>query len=279
MRVPDSATGKRAKCPRCGNVQIVPATPAAVVAEAAEPEPQRNRVSHEPERREDLRKGVEPVDYEDDRPRRRRRKADDEDYERPARERGYRSREDELSCPRCAKPITLEDPECEACSYELDPEAMKQELGRLRTTRSLFQGLMFFFVMPGVLMIAACVVLLLNNYPLDLWVYAFAIGGGLLIFLGVALGALHKRFNPAWMLLGFLTIIGLFILAFVPDARRQRMKRIRQFLRADWEAKGYRTGQRPPWDTGGFPFTLLFGLLGMLAGGGVVTLFYLLFTQ
>jgi hypothetical protein len=155
---------------------------------------------------------------------------------------------------------------------------MKRELARQRWKRSLFQGLMFLLVMPGVLMIAACVVLFLNNYPLDVWVYSFALTGAVLIFLGVALGAMHKRFNPAWMLLGFLSIFGLFILAFIPDLRRQRMKRIRQFLRADWEAEGYRPGQRPPWESGGFPFTVVFGLLGLLAAGGVVTLFYLLFT-
>jgi hypothetical protein len=139
---------------------------------------------------------------------------------------------------------------------------------------------MFFLVMPGVLMIAACVVLLVSDWPPDdLWLRALAITGILLTVLGVALGALHKRFNPAWMLLGLLSILGLILLAFVPDARRQRMKRIRQFLRADWEAEGYRPGQKPPWETGGFPFTLLFGLLGMLAAGGVVTLFWLLFTK
>jgi hypothetical protein len=139
---------------------------------------------------------------------------------------------------------------------------------------------MFFLVMPGVLMIAACVVLYLNNWPLDdPWINVMAIAGIVLTVLGVALGALHKRFNPAWMLLGLLSVLGLIILAFVPDVRRQRAKRVRRFLRAHWEAEGYRAGQRPPWDTGGFPFTLLFGLLGLLAAGGVVTVFYLMFTK
>ncbi len=275
MRVPDSAAGKRAKCPRCGNVQRVPGIPAAIIAETAEG---THHVGHEIERHQDLRRSAEPAPYEE-RLHRRPAESGDEQHERSPRERGYRSREEDLVCPRCAQSITLDDPECEACGYELDFETMRGQLSRLRWTRSLFQGLMFFFVMPGVLLIAACVVLFLNNYPFDLWVYTFAASGLALTVLGVALGALHKRFNPGWMLLGFLSIFGLLILAFVPDVRRQRMRRIRQYLRAAWEAEGYRRGQRPPWETGGFPFTLLFGLLGLLAAGGVVTLFYLLFTK
>lgn len=276
LRVPDGAAGKRAKCPRCGNVQRVPAAePAPVVAEVAEPEPYEDNVVREAERPRRARLGDEPDDYAEDRPRRR--GEDDEDDDLRHRLRGRP--DEQLTCPRCAAPVSAGDRECESCGYDLDPEVLKKELGRLRWTRSLFQGLMFLFVVPGIVMVAVAVVLQISEYPSALAVNGFYGGGNLLILLGVALGAPHKRFNLAWMLLGLLGIFGLIVLACLPDVKRQRMKRIRQILRADWEAEGHARGERPPWDRGGFPFTLLLGLLGLLAAGGIVAAFRLFFAN
>jgi hypothetical protein len=294
MRVPDEAAGKKAKCPRCGHVQRAPAeqTPAVVVAEVAEPEPYLDLDPQEPERGRRARLEDEPDDYEDD--------------DRPRRPR--RREQEQLTCPRCAAPISADDQECGQCAYDLNPRALQHDLGRLRWTRSLFQGLMFFFVLPGIVMTAVGVVLQISEYPNQPWINAFYGGGTVLILLGVALGAPHKRFNLAWIMLGFLGItglillgvalgdphkgfnlawmlpgflgiIGLIILACIPDVKRQRMQRIRRILRADWEARGHGPDERPPWDRSGFPFTLLLGMLGILSAGAIVAMFRLYFSD
>jgi hypothetical protein len=276
LRVPDGAAGKRAKCPRCGNVQRVPtAEPAPVVAEVAEAEPYENHVIHEAERPRRARLEDEPDEYAEDRPRRRREDDEDDDPRRRLRGRGP----EQLTCPRCAAPVSAGDRECESCGYDLDPEALKKELGRLLWTRSLFQGLMFFFVVPGVVMTAISFLLYYSDYPLVPWVYVFLAVGSVLTLLGVALGAPHKRFNLAWMLLGLLHLFGLIILAGLLDVKRQRARRIRQILRADWEAEGHGRGARPPLARGGFPFSLLLGLFGLLAAGGIVAAFRLFFVD
>jgi hypothetical protein len=263
--VPDEAAGKRAKCPRCGKVQTVPADPDVVVAEITEPQP--SAVHAAPANNGEDVVPVETPEAYSAEPRRSR--PSDGAKRRPP-ERARRPRDEELVCPRCEELIQLTDEECPGCGFNLAPRALLSEWSWLKGTRSLFQGLMLMFILPAFTLMGVGGLLWITNVPA--FPIPIFIGSGLL-----ALGALFfgptKRFNLAWMLLGLLGVIGLIVVACLPDQKGKRMKLIRQFLRADWETSGEQGS--PPVAPAGFPFAMIFGLLGILASGAIIGSVYL----
>jgi hypothetical protein len=110
------------------------------------------------------------------------------------------------------------------------------ERRRLSRQRFWFHLLSFLFGFPGIVLLAASAFLLyFNPVPVrapGLWqvlsVKWLAPVGSLLLLMGVAFGSVYKRYHPAWMLLGLGGILGLVILACLPDQKRKRLAYLRE---------------------------------------------------
>jgi hypothetical protein len=223
LNIPDSAVGKKVRCPQCGSVQRAEdasagAGPANAVTAAPKAEP-------EPMVLEEVLEEVAPVDDDavTDAPRRGRSRRNDDDDDRPVGRPDVRGRR--LYCPKCDRPIEWDDEDCRECDFPLTPVDLQEELEDLTRKRSRYQMLSMVLGVPGLILAVVS-----GFQEVFLLRVSVLFVGFVLFGVGIAYAVAYKRDNLVWALLGFMSILGLVVLACLPDQKGVRLKRIKDLL-------------------------------------------------
>ncbi len=121
--------------------------------------------------------------------------------------------------------IEAEDIDCHGCAGDLGHGTIREQYHELKHQRSQNQLLSFAFGLPG-LIIAVAGVFMHDSIVGVLMI----VGGIILVWIGIAFGVAYKRYNLGWVVLALLLVIGLVVLAFVPDEKGKRLRRFRELL-------------------------------------------------
>jgi hypothetical protein len=111
----------------------------------------------------------------------------------------------------------------------LDLDSLRREARRLERARGRDQLLSFGFGLPALALqfVGAC--LLVFGKPGTDGILPLG-AGTVLLCIGIGFAINYKRYNLAWILLTLLGVVGLFVLAVIPDEKRRRLRQIRNIM-------------------------------------------------
>jgi len=222
LQIPDGAVGKEVRCPLCGHLQTIPRSrsPAAPRSELSQ------AVTSEPTAlAEEEILDVLPVHGDGITRIPGLRRIQEDDDNRHTRQ--HRDRFQEESCPFCQAEVEEDARLCLFCGRRIDDHRLNCVFQGLRKQRARNQLLSFLFGLPGIGMVVGGYAFEYQDPGLGV---LMAAGGYVLFCVGIGYAVAYKRYNLVWLLLVFLGLVGLIILAILPDEKRKVLARIRRRL-------------------------------------------------